>query len=360
VGGVSRGPEPETIECRPDEALDESRLQDWLRGRLPGASGPIRVRQFGGGAANLTYLLDVGGQEYVLRRPPLGPVAPSAHDMAREFRVLSVLHRGFPEAPRAFLFCEDASVVGAPFFVMERRRGLVVRRQMPVEYAGRTEAPRLMSEALVDALARLHAVDYAALGLSGLGRPEGFLTRQVAGWYERWQKAMVEPVPAMDEVHAWLRENGPPTSPAALVHGDYKLDNLMLAPGDPARVVAVLDWDMATLGDPLSDLGALLTYWTEAGDPAPFRALAMMPTTPAFPSRAELVERYERASGRDVSGIGYYHVLGLFRLAVIAAQIYRRFVRGQTQDQRFAAMGALVPVVAETARRRALVGAEMP
>jgi aminoglycoside phosphotransferase (APT) family kinase protein len=307
------------------------------------------VRQFGGGVANLTYLLDYGGTEYVLRRPPLGPLAPSAHDMGREFRVLSVLHRAFPEAPRALVSCSDPGVIGAPFFVMERRRGVVVRRRLPAEYAGLEGAPRAMSEALVDTLARLHAVDYAALGLAELGKPEGFVARQIEGWFGRWQKAKVDEVPAMDAVHRWLRDRTPSRSAAALVHNDYKLDNVLLDAQDPGRVQAVFDWDMATLGDPLCDVGALLCYWSEPGDPPAFRATAMMPTSPGFPSRAELVERYARVSGRDVSDIAFYHVLGLFRLAVIAAQIYVRFHRGQTQDGRFAGFRELVPAVAETA-----------
>jgi aminoglycoside phosphotransferase (APT) family kinase protein len=346
----------DTIAVRPDERLDETRLHEWLRGKLDGSERPLRVRQFGGGAANLTYLLDFGGQEYVLRRPPLGPVAPSSHDMAREHRVLSVLHRAFPEAPRAYLFCDDSSIVGAPFLVMERRSGVVVRRTMPAEFASKPDAPRRMSEALVDGLARLHAVDYAALGLADLGRPEGYLARQTAGWFDRWQKAKVDEVPAMDEVHAWLRDHCPREGGASLVHNDYKLDNVLLDAADPGRIVAVFDWDMATLGDPLADLGALLTYWSEPGDPAPFRAMAMMPTSPGFASRAELVERYARVSGRSVSEIAFYHVLGLFRLGVIAAQIFVRFHRGQTQDERFAAFRGLIPVVAEAARARAGLG----
>lgn len=342
----------DTTPVRPDERLPEGRLQEFLRGRLPGSERDLRVRQFGGGAANLTYLLDFGGQEYVLRRPPLGPVAPSSHDMAREHRVLSVLHRALPEAPRAFLLCEDPSVIGAPFFVMERRRGIVVRRHLPDGVSTVPEAPRLMSTALVDTLARLHAVDYGALGLGDLGKPVGFLARQLAGWYDRWQRAKIEEVKALDDVHAWLSSHLPVAGPAALVHNDYKLDNVMWDEAQPGRVVAVFDWDMATLGDPLSDLGALLAYWSEPGDPAAFRAMSMMPTTPAFPSRCELVERYARVSGRDVSAIAFYHVLGLFRLAVIAAQIYVRFRRGQTRDARFSAFGPLVPVVAEAALGR--------
>lgn len=342
----------DTTLVRPDERLPEARLAEWLRGKLDGSERALRVRQFGGGAANLTYLLDFEGTEYVLRRPPLGPVAPTSHDMAREHRVLSVLHRAFPEAPRALLSCDDPSVVGAPFFVMERRRGLVVRTQLPAEYASASEAPLLMSEAAVDTLARLHAVGFEALGLAGLGRPDGFLLRQIAGWQGRWEKARTGEVPAMEKVHRWLSARCPKESARSLVHNDYKLDNVMLAVDDPGRVVAVFDWDMATLGDPLSDLGALLAYWTEAGDPPAFRAVAMMPTIAGFPSRDAIVARYARASGRDVSGIAFYHVLGLYRLAVIAAQIFFRFKKGQTQDARFARFRELVPAVAQAALDR--------
>jgi aminoglycoside phosphotransferase (APT) family kinase protein len=343
----------ETIDVRPDERLDEARLREYLQGRLPGTEHGLRVRQFGGGAANLTYLLDFEGQEYVLRRPPLGPVAPSAHDMGREFRVLSLLHRVFAPAPRAFLFCEDPVVLGAPFFVMERRCGVVVRRTLPSLYAGQEDAPRRMGEALVDALADLHAVDYAAIGLEGLGKPAGFVDRQIEGWRRRWEASRLENVPDMEWVHCWLADHRPDGGSASVIHNDYKLDNAMLAAEDPGRLVAVFDWDMCTLGDPLSDLGALLTYWSEPGDPPAYRATAMMPTDPRFPSREDLVRRYAERSGRDVSGIGFYHVLGLYRLAVIAAQIYFRFRKGQTQDQRFAAFGPTIPVVAAFARARA-------
>lgn len=339
----------ETVPVRPDEGFDEERLAAYLKARLPGTEGPLAVRQFGGGAANLTYCLAFGGSEYVLRRPPLGPLAPTSHDMAREWRVLSVLHRAYPMAPRAFLFCEDASVIGAPFLVMERRHGVVVRKEMPEAFRG--AGPRI-SEALVDALAQLHAVDHQPLGLEGLGKPEGFLERQVEGWYGRWQKAKLEDVADMDAVHRWLGAHRPPPSAVRLLHNDYKLDNVMLAADDPGRMVAVFDWDMCTLGDPLTDVGSLLCYWSEPGDPPAFRAMSMMPTA-GFPSRAALLEIYARRSGRDLSGIGYYHVLGLFRLAVIAAQIYVRFVRGQTQDRRFAAFGPLIGVVAAAAQERA-------
>ena len=338
------------IPVRPDERLDEERLADYLRGRLPGSDKPLSLRQFGGGAANLTYLLDYDGQEYVLRRPPLGPVAASAHDMRREFRVLSVLHHAFPPAPRAFLLCEDETIVGAPFFVMERRQGVVVRRTMPAPFAGQPDAAQAMSEALVDTLAAFHAVDYEAVGLGDLGKPAGFIERQIEGWYRRWQAARTAEQPEMDAVYAWLKANQPAGTQVSLVHNDYKLDNVMLAAGDPGRVVAVFDWDMCTLGDPLADLGALLTYWTEPGDPPYLQATAMMPLGQAgFLSRAELVARYAAQSGRSVADIDFYHALGLFRLTVIVAQIYVRYVRGQTQDPRFAAMGMMIPALARRA-----------
>ncbi len=341
----------DVIEVRADERLDETRLADYLRDRLPHSDNNLTIRQFGGGAANLTYLLDYGTHEYVLRRPPLGPVAASAHDMAREYRVLSVLHQAFPYAPRAFLFCDDESVIGAPFFVMERRHGIVVRRKMPEAFAGEADAPRRMSEALVDALAAFHAVDYEALGLGKLGKPAGFIDRQIEGWSRRWQAAKTTDLPDMDAIYAWLKSNQPANTQVSLVHNDYKLDNVMLAAGDPGQVVAIFDWDMCTLGDPLADLGALLTYWTEPTDPPYLQATAMMPLgEPGFLSRDELVARYAAKSGRAVGDIDFYHALGLFRLTVIIAQIYIRYARGQTQDPRFAAMEFMIPALARRAR----------
>lgn len=340
----------DTIEVRPDERFDERALTDYLRGKLPGSENPLRVRQFGGGAANLTYLLDFGSHEYVLRRPPLGPVAKSAHDMVREYKVLSVLHQAFPYAPRAFLYCEDTAVIGADFFVMERRQGVVVRRKLPAIFANAQDAPRQMSKALVDALAQFHAVDFAALGLSDLGKPEGFVERQIEGWCKRWYAAKTEDSPEMEAIYQWLKANLPPSSGVSLVHNDYKLDNVMLAADDPGRLVAIFDWDMCTLGDPLADLGALLCYWSEPSDPPYFQSMAMMPTGDlGFMTRQELVERYSERSGRSVHNIHFYHTLGLFRLTVIIAQIYIRYVRGQTQDKRFAAFGPMIPLMAKAA-----------
>ena len=353
----------DTIPVRPDEGFDEDALADYLRGRLDGADGPLAVRQFGGGAANLTYLLDFTAAEperqYVLRRPPRGPTPEGAHDMEREYTVLSTLHEPYPLAPEAFLYCGAPEVIGAGFFVMERRTGVVVRSgELPEAFADANDAPQRMSRALVDGLADLHAVDYDQIGLGDLGHPEGFIERQIDRGYERWQAARTDDLPAeaadaMREAHDWLAAHRPPFREGALVHNDYKLDNLMLAEGDPGEAVAVFDWDMATLGDPLSDLGALLTYWAQPSDPAPFRQIAQMPLDERFPDRAALVRRYAEQSGRDLAELRerlpFYHALGLFRLTVIIAQIYQRYRRGQTQDERFAALDRMIPVTARAA-----------
>ena len=339
----------DTISVRPDERLDEQIVSEFLRGKLPGTDNSLTVRQFGGGAANLTYLLDYGSHEYVLRRPPLGPVAPSAHDMARESKVLLKLWEAFPLAPRAYLFSDDESIVGAPFFVMERRHGIVVRDSIPSVYDGWSDAPARMSRTLVETLSDLHAVDFEALGLGDLGRPAGFIRRQIEGWRRRWQAAKLEDLPAMDAVYRWLRENEPPERALSLVHNDYKLDNVMLDVADPGHVVAVFDWDMCTLGDPLSDVGALLAWWCLPDDPPHFRTMAMMPLDIRFLRREELIAHYAEHSGRDLSSIHFYHALSLFRVTVIIAQIYVRYVRGQTQDKRFAAFGPRIPAAAQAA-----------
>lgn len=341
---MSHLPEFDLIEVRSDERFDEARLAAYLRGKLPGAAGEMTVRQFGGGKANLTFQLHfASGAEYVLRRPPLGPVAPSSHDMGREYRVLSVLHRAFLFAPRSWHYCADPAVIGAPFQVMTRCHGIVVRERLPMPFAADPTAARKMSGALVDSLAAFHAVDYAALGLSQLGKPDGFIQRQVDGWQRRWQRAKLHEDPQVDWIYRWLSGRVPKQSAHSLVHNDPKLDNTMFAADDPGRVVAILDWDMCTLGDPLSDLGALLTYWTQPDDPPAVRGIAMMPVGDHdFMSRDELVQRYASSSGIKIADIRFYHVLGIFRLLVILQQIYIRYVRGQTQDQRFASLGEAV------------------
>ncbi|MBI3783132.1 MAG: phosphotransferase family protein [Deltaproteobacteria bacterium] len=330
----------ETIPIRRDEDFDHSNLVEYLRGKLPDSERSLEVVQFAGGHANLTYLLRYGETEYVLRRPPLGPVAPSSHDMGREYRCLSVLYKGYPLAPRAFLFCEDPAVIGAPFFVMERRRGIVVRRTIPAEWGGGNDPAvnRRISEVLIDALADLHAVEPRSVGLETIGKPDGFLQRQIDGWYGRFERARTKDMPIAGEMRAWLSDNLPPSPKPTLLHNDWRLDNMMLAADDPGRCVAVFDWDMCTLGDPFADLGTLLSAWIEAKEAPPGStpaAVGMPSNTPGFMTRAEAVEHYGKRHGIDVSNVPYYYVFGLFKIAVVLQQIYYRFHAGQTQDERF-------------------------
>jgi len=287
--------------------------------------------------------------ELVLRRPPLGPVAPGSHDMRREFQVLSVLHRAYPPAPRAYHLCDDESVMGAVFVVMERRRGAVIRESWPASLPDTDDCRRLLAERMVDALADLHRVDYSALGLAGLGRPEGFVERQVEGWADRWRRAQDRAILSMDRLASRLRAAVPEPQTATLLHNDYKLDNLMVSP--KAAVAAVLDWDMSTIGDPLVDLGTALAYWSDPGDPT-FPVLAEHGYTLApVMGKAEIVVRYSERTGLDVGGLGFYEALALFRIAVIVQQIYARWLRGQTSDGRFAVLGSMVGPLAEAGLR---------
>ncbi|HSQ01571.1 MAG TPA: phosphotransferase family protein [Candidatus Dormibacteraeota bacterium] len=353
--GAAGAVAPETIAIRADEDFDHDRLAEFLRGRLAGSERALAVRQFGGGHANLTYLLQYGEQEYVLRRPPLGPVAASAHDMGREYRVLSVLYQVYPLAPRAYLYCDDPAVIGAPFFVMERRRGTVVRLVIPPELGGGADATanRRLSEALVDALADLHAADYRAVGLEGLGKPEGFLRRQIDGWAQRYERAKTRELPIVGEIVDWLRAEQPPSPPATLLHNDWRLDNIMIATADAGRVVAVFDWDMCTLGDPLADLGTLLSSWREAGEEVAGMTAGTMPSTvPGFLTRREAVARYGARRGVDVGTVPYYYVFGLFKIAVVLQQIFHRYHLGQTKDRRFAIFDQVAETLFVRARER--------
>ena len=347
-------PVDSTRPVRPGEEIDAAALAVWLEERLPGIAGPVAVEQFPGGHSNLTYLLRFAGsepRELVLRRPPFGSRVKTAHDMGREYRVLSRLHAASPKAPRALLHCDDPEVIGAPFYLMERVRGVILRQQRaPAGIDLPPERMRAVSEAAVDGLAELHAVDYRAAGLEDLGRPEGYVARQVEGWSGRWRQARTDDVPDLDRAAAWLADHLPQASGAALIHNDYKYDNLVLHPQDLARVVAVLDWEMATVGDPLMDLGTSLGYWIDADDPPAARLLPAGPTAlPGNLSRAAVVERYAARSGRDVAEILFYFVFGLFKIAVIAQQIYYRYQQGLTRDERFASLIGPVRTLGRTA-----------
>jgi aminoglycoside phosphotransferase (APT) family kinase protein len=349
----------DTAPVRQGEELDWRALECYLRQHLPPrldgepldpASG-FEVEQFPGGHSNLTYCVRFGGREFVMRRPPFGPVAPTAHDMPREYRLLAAIHPHFHLAPKPYLLCDDASVIGAPFYLMERRRGIVVRQNVPPEIGDDLALRHKISESLVDTLADLHAVDIQSTGLVNIGKPAGFVRRQVEGWASRWERSKTTELIEMTEAARWLIERLPPDTPTpTLVHNDYKLDNLMLDAARPARIVAILDWEMCTVGDPLIDLGLLLCYWPEAGDDELFAdSLRSVTTLPGWMARAEIVERYAARSGRDLSDIGYYHTFAVFKLAVVIQQIFYRYHVGQTHDERFASFDQRVRALARTA-----------
>ncbi len=314
----------------------------------------MHVLQFAGGHSNLTYLIRFGGGELVIRRPPHGPVPPRAHDMAREYRWLAALHPIFPLAPRPLLLCEDLSVTGTVFCVMERRRGTVVRHEEPMPLAGHPETRQRLSDALVDTLVDLHDIDVSREPFAALGKPAGFLERQVRGWNERWTQSRLEPVRELDEVAEWLVQNLPPeTTDHAVVHGDLKLDNVVLDPLDPACITAVLDWEMAALGDPLVDLGILLAYWSPMDSEVQPDALSTVTALTGYRGPDELVARYAERSGRDVSRMAYYECFAVFKVAVVVQQLYARYRRGQTDDARFATLGSRVGALGRRAHRLA-------
>jgi aminoglycoside phosphotransferase (APT) family kinase protein len=348
--------DPEVIDVRPEERLDVTRLEPFLRAHLPLAQGPFTMRQFGGGHANLTYLVRFGESEYVFRRPPLGPVPPLAHDMRREHAVLSVLYRAFPLAPRSYVLCTDHSIAGSDFIVEERKHGIAIRRDLPEAYrADRTFCTRL-GNAMIQTLAALHRVDYLGAGLTELGKPTGYVMRQVEGWAKRWDAARTSESADAARIIEWLRARLPPSPAVTIVHNDYKLDNMLLDAQDPSQVTALLDWDMCTIGDPLMDLGYLLALWPESSE-MNRASRGWMPTwREGFPTRAEATGLYASATGFDVTRVEWYHIFNIFRFAAILQQIYKRFVEGQTTDERFHDFGvqanALIHTAEELAAKR--------
>ncbi len=345
----------ETRPMRAGEELDLGRLGAWLDEQL-GGHVAVEVEQFPGGHSNLTYLVRRGAEEYVLRRPPFGTKVKSAHDMGRELRVLTHLAPVYAKAPRPLAGCEDLEVIGAPFYVMERRRGVILRKELPAGVALDAATARRLCELLVDALAELHAVDYVAAGLGELGKPAGYIERQVRGWTERYHGSRTDEIAAVDEVGAWLAANLPAEGAPALIHNDFKFDNLILAP-DLSAVTGVLDWEMTTIGDPLMDVGTSIGYWVE---PTDNQAMLMMrfgvTHLPGMMTRTEVAARYAAASGRALGDAVFYYAFGLFKTAVVAQQIYFRYAKGFTQDARFAAFIHGVRTLAEQAQRAIAAG----
>jgi aminoglycoside phosphotransferase (APT) family kinase protein len=338
---------------REGEALDQSRLQAYLDNEIPNLSGPLTIEQFPAGYSNLTYLLRAGERELVLRRPPVGAKIKTAHDMAREYHILKHLHPVYSKVPRPLLFCEDETVIGAPFYIMERVNGIILRAQQPAGLELSPEVMRRLSETFVQNLAEIHAVDYKAAGLNDLGQPQGYVARQVAGWTKRYYNARTDEFPLVEKAALWLAENAPPDSPlSALIHNDYKYDNLMLQAEDLGRVVAVLDWEMATIGDPLMDLGTTIGYWVETEDSEEWQRYGFgLTKLPGSLDRLEIIEHYARLSGREIPNPVFYYAYGLFKIAVIVQQIYFRYRKGLTKDPRFAGLGGLVKACGNLAQR---------
>jgi aminoglycoside phosphotransferase (APT) family kinase protein len=343
---------------RRGEALDADRLAACLAGALPEAAdlaaGELTIEQFPGGHSNLTYRIAFRGRELVLRRPPFGTTVATAHDMAREHRVLAAIADRFPLAPRPRLLVEDPDVLGAPFFLMDRIPGVILRRDPPPGFDLAPATAAALGDALIDTMLALHA----APPPDGLGHPEGYVERQVSGWTGRYAKAQTDAIPAMDEVAAWLATHRPASPAATLIHNDLKFDNLVLDPTDPTRVVGVLDWEMATVGDPLMDLGTALSYWVEPGDPPALAALRFGPTDrPGMPTRRALAARYAARGGRSIDAIVFYYAFGLWKTAVVVQQIYARWKRGATQDPRFAGFIYGVRALGERAAAAIAAGA---
>lgn len=341
---------------RSGQELPVETLAAYLAAHLPGVTDPLQVTQFPQGYSNLTYLLRMGDQEMVLRRPPFGAKIATAHDMGREVRVLMGLSRVYDKTPRPLLICDDPGVIGAPFYVMERLHGVVLRAGLPRDQAPPPAVMAGLAAAAVDNLAAIHALDVEAAGLADLGKPAGYVTRQVEGWTKRYRAAQTDDLPDLDAAMAWLAAHIPPESGAALIHNDYKYDNLLLDPHDLTRIRAVLDWEMCTLGDPLMDLGTMLGYWIEPGDPPGLTRMFGLTTLPGNLTREQVAARYAAAAGHALPDPLFYYVYGVVKIAGIIQQLYARYRQGHVPDARFAVLGEVVQGCAAAAARAVETG----
>jgi aminoglycoside phosphotransferase (APT) family kinase protein len=338
---------------RAGEELDLVSLTSYLKQHLPELDGPLAIEQFPSGFSNLTYLLRIGEREVVLRRPPVGAKIKSAHDMSREYRILSHLYPVYRKVPQPICYCDDLSVIGAPFYVMERVKGIILRSQSPDDVELTPQTMQRLSRSFVDNLIAIHQFDYESAGLGDLGNPSGYVQRQVDGWTKRYDAARTSEVIEVEDLAGWLMDHQPAdSSKASLIHNDYKYDNLVLSPEDLSEVRAVLDWEMATVGDPLMDLGTALGYWVEATDSEEWQQYGFVLTKlPGNLTRGEILTYYAQPSGREVTYPVFYYAYGLMKIAVIVQQIYFRYCQGLTKDPRFAALHGLVRACGIQAQR---------
>jgi len=323
---------------RPGEEIDPVAIQTYLKENIPDLKGDLTITQFPSGFSNLTYQLEMGGRQMVLRRPPIGANVKAGHDMGREFKILKAVHPVFPYCPKPLAYTEDTSVIGTPFFVMEKLSGIILRRNLPKELNfSKTQAANLCL-ALTDLQAKIHGIDVKKTGLDAIGKPNGYVSRQVTGWIGRYKKAITPDAPDCNTVMEWLLDKMPEdVDQPTMVHNDYKFDNVVLDPGNPENIIGVLDWEMATYGDPLMDLGNSLAYWVQKDDPEDMQVIRMMPTNlPGAMTRQQMLEHYTKVTGRNTEQFDFYYCFGLFRLAVICQQIYYRYFHKITKNKRFA------------------------
>jgi aminoglycoside phosphotransferase (APT) family kinase protein len=343
-----------TRAVREEDRIDAVAVDAFLKAHIEGLRGDPELRQFPGGASNLTYLIRYANREFVLRRPPSGVKAASAHDMLREARVMAALKPHYPYVPAILATCEDERILGCEFYVMERLEGVILRRELPPSLGLDESGVRSLCENFVDRLVDLHRIEVSSPPLSEVGKGAGYVARQVEGWSKRWLEALTQGTDPCEDVLAWLADKQPARESAiCVIHNDYRFDNVLLDPASALNIVGVLDWEMATLGDPLMDLGGSLAYWVQADDDAVFQSFRRQPThVPGMMTRRELVDYYGRRSGLDVAQVDFYEVFGLFRLMVIIQQIHRRYALGQTHNEQFARFGQAAAYMGQRSRRR--------
>ncbi len=339
-------------QVRKGEELDLKRLEVFLHTHLKDASGTLNVLQFPNGFSNLTYMIELGDKSFVLRRPPFGAKVKSGHDMGREYRILSGLVKAYPKVPQPIIYTEDEEIIGTPFYIMEKVEGVILRAKMPKEMIPEPAKMRKIAESLVDTFVELHEVDYESVGLGDIGRPEGYIQRQIEGWTRRYMAVKTDEIAEIEKVAKWLQDNMPKDNTKTLIHNDFKYDNLVLDSNDWTKIKTVLDWEMATIGHPLMDLGTSIGYWMNHNDPDFMKQMGLNPTTlPGNPTREEIVQHYAQKSGREVGDFVFYYVYGLFKIAVIVQQIYYRYKKGLTQDERFKNLNFVVQGCGNIAQR---------
>lgn len=334
-------------QIREGEELNTTAVETYLKDTISGLTGKLTVQQYPSGYSNLTYLIQVGNRKMVLRRPPFGTKAKTAHDMGREYRILSALKKVFPYCPQPLSYTEDEAIIGCPFYVMDRIEGIILRKNLPSALSFSPPEMKQLCRNLVDVLLELHQVDFTKIGLNNQGKPEGYITRQVEGWSKRYRAAKTPDAPDYERIMEWLAHNQPADSDRpCIIHNDYKLDNIVLDPANPLKIIGVLDWELATIGDPLMDLGATLAYWVNRDDSEAMQLIRFQPSNVegAF-SRQEILEYYQEKAGIKVSDFSFYLCCNLFRVATIVQQIYYRYYRGQTKDKRFAFLIGAVQII---------------